>query len=160
MTGSLYIAWHYIIFNRLRSAILVACITLIAFLPMALQLVLTESQLLLQSRAASTPLLLGAKGLNELTGAMGQPRIHHQGKVRPVKEIAGSQGNRRRHALPSPFRIFRHGQPLTLDKQFISALEFLGGYDRPVLKPGTFSVADLLGGQNFLERQIARLAYD
>ncbi|MBT8129212.1 MAG: hypothetical protein KJP10_04415, partial [Gammaproteobacteria bacterium] len=62
MTGSLYIAWQYIVFNRLRSAILIACITLIAFLPMALQLVLTESQQLLQSRAASTPLLLGAKG--------------------------------------------------------------------------------------------------
>lgn len=62
MTGSLYIAWHYIVFNRLRSAVLIACITLIAFLPVALQLLLTESQLLLQSRAATTPLLLGAKG--------------------------------------------------------------------------------------------------
>ena len=62
MNGSLYIAWHYIIFNRLRSAILIACITLIAFLPMALQLLLTESQSMLQARAASTPLLLGARG--------------------------------------------------------------------------------------------------
>ena len=62
MINSLYIAWHYIVFNKVRSATLVACITLIAFLPMALQLVLTESEQLLQSRATSTPLLLGARG--------------------------------------------------------------------------------------------------
>ena len=62
MINSLYIAWHYLVFNKVRSATLVACITLIAFLPMALQLVLEESQQLLQSRANSTPLLLGARG--------------------------------------------------------------------------------------------------
>jgi len=62
LINSLYIAWHYLVFNKLRSATLVACITLIAFLPMALQLVLTESEQMLQSRAASTPLLLGARG--------------------------------------------------------------------------------------------------
>ena len=62
MINSLYIAWHYLAFNKVRSATLVACITLIAFLPMALQLVLAESQQLLQSRASSTPLLLGARG--------------------------------------------------------------------------------------------------
>ena len=62
MINSLYIAWHYLVFNKVRSATLVACITLIAFLPMALQLILEESQQLLQSRANSTPLLLGARG--------------------------------------------------------------------------------------------------
>jgi len=62
LINSLYIAWHYLAFNKVRSATLVACITLIAFLPMALQLVLAESQQLLQSRASSTPLLLGARG--------------------------------------------------------------------------------------------------
>jgi putative ABC transport system permease protein len=62
LINSLYIAWHYLVFNKVRSATLVACITLIAFLPMALQLILEESQQLLQSRANSTPLLLGARG--------------------------------------------------------------------------------------------------
>ncbi len=62
MISSLYIAWRYLAFNKVRSATLVACITLIAFLPMALQLLLNESQQLLQSRATSTPLLLGARG--------------------------------------------------------------------------------------------------
>ena len=62
MFDSLYIAWRYVFFNKLRTTILVACITLIAFLPIALQLVLTESERLLQSRAESTPLLLGERG--------------------------------------------------------------------------------------------------
>ncbi len=62
MISSFYIAWRYLAFNKVRSATLVACITLIAFLPMALQLLLDESQQLLQSRATSTPLLLGARG--------------------------------------------------------------------------------------------------
>lgn len=62
MINSFYIAWHYLVFNKLRTVTLVACITLIAFLPMALQMLLTESQQLLQSRATSTPLLLGARG--------------------------------------------------------------------------------------------------
>ncbi len=62
MIDSLYIAWRYVVFNKVRTATLVACITLIAFLPIALQLLLTESERLLQSRATSTPLLLGVGG--------------------------------------------------------------------------------------------------
>jgi len=59
---SLYIAWRYIRYYRMRTAILVACVTLIAVLPLALQLLLDESEGQLLSRAQSTPLLLGARG--------------------------------------------------------------------------------------------------
>lgn len=62
MIDSLYIAWRYISFYRIRTAILVACVTLIAVLPLALQLLLYESEEQLLSRAQSTPLLLGARG--------------------------------------------------------------------------------------------------
>ncbi len=62
MIDSLYTAWRYVVFNKVRTATLVACITLIAFLPIALQQVLTESERLLQSRATTTPLLLGVRG--------------------------------------------------------------------------------------------------
>lgn len=41
---------------------LVACITLIAFLPLALELLLIESERQLVSRASTTPLIAGAKG--------------------------------------------------------------------------------------------------
>ena len=62
MMDSLYIAWRYLAFSKLRSAILVASITLIAVLPMALHLILEEAEQQLVARAILTPLLIGAKG--------------------------------------------------------------------------------------------------
>ncbi len=62
MINSLYIAWRYVVYNRVKTAVLVACITLIAFLPIALQLLLSESERQLMSRAVQTPLVVGAKG--------------------------------------------------------------------------------------------------
>jgi len=62
MIDSLYIAWRYLGFNKARSLTLVTCVTLIAFLPLALELLLDESERQLVSRAESTPLLVGAKG--------------------------------------------------------------------------------------------------
>ena len=62
MIGSFYIAWRYLTFNKVRTATLIACVTLIAVVPLALQLLLAESERQLLSRAQSTPLLLGARG--------------------------------------------------------------------------------------------------
>ena len=62
MIDSLYIAWQYIRSNKIRTATLIACITLISFLPVSLQLLLGESEQQLMSRAVSTPLVIGAKG--------------------------------------------------------------------------------------------------
>ena len=62
MIDSFYIAWKYITYNRIKTMVLVACVTLIAFLPFALQLMLDESERQLMSRAVSTPLIVGAKG--------------------------------------------------------------------------------------------------
>lgn len=62
MIDSLYIAWRYVSFNKAKTATLVACITLIAFLPVSLELLLNESECQLMSRAVSTPLVVGVKG--------------------------------------------------------------------------------------------------
>jgi len=62
MKDSFYVAWKYVSFNRGKTATLVACITLILFLPLSLQLLLNESERQLLSRAVSTPLVVGAKG--------------------------------------------------------------------------------------------------
>jgi putative ABC transport system permease protein len=62
MLDSFYIAWKYVSFNKIRTGTLVACITLISFLPLSLQLLLDESERQLMSRAVSTPLVVGAKG--------------------------------------------------------------------------------------------------
>jgi putative ABC transport system permease protein len=62
MRDSLYIAWKYITYNKIKTITLVACVSLIVFLPLALQLLLDESERQLLSRAQSTPLVVGAKG--------------------------------------------------------------------------------------------------
>ena len=62
MIDSLYIAWKYLSFNKVKTATLVGCILLIAFLPIALELLLNESEEQLLSRAVSTPLVVGARG--------------------------------------------------------------------------------------------------
>ena len=62
MIDSLFLAWKYLNYNKLRTATLIACITLIGFLPTSLNLLLEESERQLMSRAASTPLVVGAKG--------------------------------------------------------------------------------------------------
>lgn len=62
MIDSLYLAWRYLAFNKVRTATLVACVTLIAVVPLALELLLAESERQLLSRAESTPLLLGSRG--------------------------------------------------------------------------------------------------
>ena len=62
MIDSITIAWKYVGYNRVKTAVLISCITLISFLPMALQLLLSESERQLMSRAVNTHLIIGAKG--------------------------------------------------------------------------------------------------
>ncbi len=59
---SIYLAWQYLKFNKTRSLVIVACITIIAVLPLSLEILLKESERQLSMRAQSSPLLLGAKG--------------------------------------------------------------------------------------------------
>jgi putative ABC transport system permease protein len=62
MLDSLAIAGKYLLFYKVRSWTLIACITLIAFLPFSLQILLKESERQLTERAEQTPMLVGAKG--------------------------------------------------------------------------------------------------
>lgn len=62
MMDSLYVAWRYVTWNRGKTLVLIASITLIVFLPLALQVLLDESERQLRTRALDTPLLLGAGG--------------------------------------------------------------------------------------------------
>ena len=59
---SIYLAWRYLLFYKVRSIVLIACVTIIAVLPLALEIFVAESERQLSSRAESSPLLVGAKG--------------------------------------------------------------------------------------------------
>jgi len=62
MKDSLYIAWRYIIHNKIKTSVLIACVSIILVLPISLELILNESEVQLMSRADDTPLIVGAKG--------------------------------------------------------------------------------------------------
>ncbi len=62
MNPSLYLAWKYLSFNKLKTAILIACVTLVSSLPLSLNLLLSASENQLMERADTTPLIVGSKG--------------------------------------------------------------------------------------------------
>lgn len=62
MLDSLYIAWKYIRFHKLKTAILIAVISLTFYLPAGVEALVDETTRQLRLRASKTPLLIGAKG--------------------------------------------------------------------------------------------------
>ena len=62
MNDVLFLAWRYLRFNRIKSLVLLASISLVLFLPLGLQVVVQQGADMLTARAAMTPLLVGAKG--------------------------------------------------------------------------------------------------
>lgn len=62
MRDVLYLAWRYLAYHRFKTTTLVASITLLAYLPVGLNVLVSESGRELTSRASATPLLVGAKG--------------------------------------------------------------------------------------------------
>jgi putative ABC transport system permease protein len=62
MTAVLYMAWRYVAYHRVKTAILVLSITLIVYLPVGLRVLVGQSEAELTTRAQSTPLVIGAKG--------------------------------------------------------------------------------------------------
>jgi len=62
MRDSLYLAWRYVAYHRIKTGIVMLSIALILFVPVGLRFLVTESAKQLTARADATPLLIGAKG--------------------------------------------------------------------------------------------------
>ena len=62
MKDTFYLAWRYLAYHRVKAAILIASISLIIFLPIGLNVLVSESAAQLTARASATPLLVGAVG--------------------------------------------------------------------------------------------------
>jgi putative ABC transport system permease protein len=136
LIDSLYIAWQYIRSNKIRTATLIACITLISFLPVSLQLLLGESERQLMSRAVSTPLVIGAKG-SSLDLVMNSLYFSDE-----VPELVGMEASERVMesdlALPIPVYVRFHarGNPIvgtTLDYCDFRGLKVAEGRNLAVL---------------------------
>ncbi len=62
MSAVFRLAWRYICYHRLTSAILVACLVLTLFLPIAISLLLSRFNQQILSRAERTPAIVGGVG--------------------------------------------------------------------------------------------------
>lgn len=62
MMGALYIGWRHLVYHRIKTLLLVGCLTLVLFLPLALKILVGQTREQLTARAEATPLLIGAKG--------------------------------------------------------------------------------------------------
>jgi len=62
MKGILFLAWRYLAFHKLRTFILVTCITITLVLPAAVHLLIHHYHRDMMARAEATPLVVGAKG--------------------------------------------------------------------------------------------------
>ena len=92
MSGVLYLAWRYLVYNRLKTAILVTSIMLIIYLPVGLNVVVEQSAQHLTARAVATPLLIGAEGsplelvLNSLYFTADLPSLTRYAEVTSVAD--------------------------------------------------------------------------
>ena len=62
MSPTLRLAWRYLAYHRVRTALLVLCVALVFLLPLAVQLLVDSYSRALGARAAATPLVAGAPG--------------------------------------------------------------------------------------------------
>ena len=62
MTGSLYLAWRYSCHHRGTTAVLIIAISSIAYLPLALDVIVENAEQHFRGRSRSTPLVVGPRG--------------------------------------------------------------------------------------------------
>ena len=91
MNGIFLLAWRYLAYHKVKTAVLVAAVATIVYLPAALDIVVRRSARELTARAQATPLLVGAKGsplelvLNSLYFESGSPPTTAYAEVERVQ---------------------------------------------------------------------------
>ncbi|MGB3564025.1 MAG: ABC transporter permease [Thermoanaerobaculia bacterium] len=136
MKDVLYLAWRYLAYHRIKSAILIAAITLIVFLPVGLNVIVGQSAEELTARADATPLLVGAKGsplelaLNSLYFETETPELTTQAEAIRISETGLAQ------PIPLYVRFQSRQYPIvgtTLEYFDFRNLEFVAGRPMAVL---------------------------
>ncbi|KKK81289.1 hypothetical protein LCGC14_2814960, partial [marine sediment metagenome] len=99
MSGVFFLAWRYLLWHRWKTAILVLAVTLVIYVPLALQLLVQQTATDMTARADRSPLLVGSRGsplelvLNSLYFSSGQPpaleyvhleKLQASGLVEPI----------------------------------------------------------------------------
>ncbi len=124
MRDVVYMAWRYLAYNRIKTAILVFAITVIVYLPVGLNVLVGQSAAHLTARAEVTPLVVGAKGsaveliLNSLYFDSATPELAH---YREVERIAES-----RFADPIPLYVHYQARGYPIVGTSVDYFDFRG----------------------------------
>ncbi len=112
MKQTLYLAWRYLAFHRVKTIILVVALTLIVYLPIGLRVLVDQSAAQLTARAVATPLLVGTKGsplelvLNTLYFRSDYPDLMRYAQVERIAESGLAL------AVPMYVRFSAQGYPI------------------------------------------------
>ncbi len=124
MRDVVYMAWRYLAYNRIKTAILVFAIMLIVYLPVGLNVLVGQSAAHLTARAEATPLVVGAKGsaveliLNSLYFDSATPEL---ARHREVERIAES-----RFADPIPLYVHYQARGYPIVGTSVDYFDFRG----------------------------------
>jgi putative ABC transport system permease protein len=112
MSGALFLGWRYLAFHRLKTAILVASITLMLFLPAATRLLVNDSAAALTHRADLTPLVMGTAG-SPLELVLNSLYFHaEQAPALPFEEFTALLDTGLADAIPMHTRFHSRGSPI------------------------------------------------
>ena len=147
---SLYVAWQYLRFHKVRTTVLIAALTLTTFLPLAVHIVVRASEIQMLDRSRATPLILGQKGsaldlvMNTLYFASKPPETISMRESDQIDETGLA------YAIPIYNRYTARGYPIvgtTVDYMGFRRLEVESGRMLAVLGECVLGavVADQLG---------------
>lgn len=147
---SLYMAWHYLRFHKVKTIVLIAALTLIIYLPLAVHILVRASEAQMLARSRATPLILGQKGsaldlvLNTLYFTSKSPETISMREAEGIDETGFAT------AIPIYNRYTARGFPIvgvTLDYVHFRQLQIASGRMLAVLGECILgaTVADQLG---------------
>ena len=147
---SLYVAWQYLRFHKIKTTVLIAALTLTTYLPLAVHIVVRASEIQMLDRSQATPLILGQKGsaldlvMNTLYFASKPPETVSMREADQVDETGFA------FAIPIYNRYAARGYPIvgtTVDYLGFRQLEIESGRMLAVLGECVLgaTVADQLG---------------
>ena len=127
---SLYMAWQYLRFHKVKTAVLITVLTTIIYLPLAVHILVRASEEQMLARSQATPLILGQKGsaldlvMNTLYFASKPPETMPMGEADRVDDTGFAA------AIPLYNRYTARGFPIvgtTLDYFGFRQMEVASG---------------------------------
>ncbi|MDX2349903.1 MAG: ABC transporter permease [Porticoccus sp.] len=112
MSGIFFLAWRYLLWHRWKTAILVLAVTLVIYVPLALQLLVQQTATDMTARADRSPLLVGSRGsplelvLNSLYFSSGQPPVLDYGHLEKLQTSGLVE------SIPLYVRFLSQGYPI------------------------------------------------